>query len=899
MKYGKYYYLKLVTFLISMLLTTFTFGQININVDNAPYNATGDGVTDDRAAIQAALNDLRDNGGILTFTSGKTYIIGNGNGNCGLALYNYSSTRNYLITSTSNEKAIIKVADSTPISYGNWMFRLSNSRNIEISKLRFDGNRQTRNPESFGENPVGDNYLIQVEKKCDGLRLDDLIIENGVVDNLYIVPDESNRNTFMTDFEMHNCILNYAYRNNMAVIRGENFKIIGCEFNNALGAEPESGIDFEPNPIGESFGYGNMLVEGCSFNNNRRFAILLTDRVANCGNSNIKNNYFHNNGIHVSSDNNEINNNIFRRMDHAPILGANEEVRDGIIYMAPTSDMLGNNIQNNFFYDNDMPTDKHLIYLMYNTGGPNTIANNYEYDNTVASFILNSSKYSQNISNNVALNRRETGYWSMDASTISGSTINDLSYFNSDGILNGSPTVVPGVKNEALDFSPDNKYIEITSDDALDIEMNITISAWIKWKGQTSESQQIIFSRGSNWRFGIHGGNSLGFYATGSSSYPYTAGWTNASESIPTNEWVYVAMTYDGRYTKIYINGELKGIEKANGELNTVNQKLYIGSYSGNTYSFNGIIDGMKVYNYALSDSDIAYIYTTYPTNTTVSLDLQVSTASDDAEEGANGSVYLNSSDLELAFDSFDNRGSQTIGLRFTSLNVPQNAVITNAYIQFVTDETSSGSANLTIMGNDVGNSATLIASPNNISGRTMTSASVNWIPPAWNTVGETSSAQRTSNIASIVQEIIDRADWSANNSMLFIITGSGTRTAESYNSGANLASKLHVEYYVPLAKETAKKYQNNIPENYSLMQNYPNPFNPSTIISLAIPLSGNTNLSIYNILGEKVATLVNKELSVGSYEYQFDASNLSSGIYFYRLQSKKFTSIKKMMLVK
>ncbi len=89
------------------------------------------------------------------------------------------------------------------------------------------------------------------------------------------------------------------------------------------------------------------------------------------------------------------------------------------------------------------------------------------------------------------------------------------------------------------------------------------------------------------------------------------------------------------------------------------------------------------------------------------------------------------------------------------------------------------------------------------------------------------------------------------------------------------------------------------IPMEYILKQNYPNPFNPSTVISFAIPRAGNTELSIYNILGQKVKTLVNKELSAGSYKYQFDAKDFSSGIYFYRIQSNDFVSIKKMILVK
>ena len=69
--------------------------------------------------------------------------------------------------------------------------------------------------------------------------------------------------------------------------------------------------------------------------------------------------------------------------------------------------------------------------------------------------------------------------------------------------------------------------------------------------------------------------------------------------------------------------------------------------------------------------------------------------------------------------------------------------------------------------------------------------------------------------------------------------------------------------------------------------------------MNFSIPISGNTTLTIYNVLGQKIATLVSKNLSAGSYKYKFDASNLTSGVYFYKLQSNDYSQIKKMMLLK
>jgi hypothetical protein len=89
------------------------------------------------------------------------------------------------------------------------------------------------------------------------------------------------------------------------------------------------------------------------------------------------------------------------------------------------------------------------------------------------------------------------------------------------------------------------------------------------------------------------------------------------------------------------------------------------------------------------------------------------------------------------------------------------------------------------------------------------------------------------------------------------------------------------------------------IPKDYELFQNYPNPFNPSTKIGFAIPSSGQVTIEIFNQLGEQVATIFNSNLSVGYYEIDFDARNLPSGLYFYRILSNNFVSVKKMILLK
>lgn len=93
--------------------------------------------------------------------------------------------------------------------------------------------------------------------------------------------------------------------------------------------------------------------------------------------------------------------------------------------------------------------------------------------------------------------------------------------------------------------------------------------------------------------------------------------------------------------------------------------------------------------------------------------------------------------------------------------------------------------------------------------------------------------------------------------------------------------------------------YNSEIPNSYSLSQNYPNPFNPTTNLEFGISKQGFVSLKVYDLAGKEVATLVNNQLNPGTYSYRFDATNLSSGAYFYKLESNGFIETKKMFLIK
>ncbi len=173
-------------------------------------------------------------------------------------------------------------------------------------------------------------------------------------------------------------------------------------------------------------------------------------------------------------------------------------------------------------------------------------------------------------------------------------------------------------------------------------------------------------------------------------------------------------------------------------------------------------------------------------------LDIPVNSSTDDAEERPNGRVSLTSSDLELIREK---RNDQTVGVRFNRINIPPGSTVMNAYIQFTVDETDSVATTLLIEGEANDNAAKFRKIQYDISGRPTTDANVGWAPGPWSRAGDAGPAQRTPDITTIVQEIVDRPGWAAGNSLAFVITGTGTRVAESYNGSAIAAPRLHIEY--------------------------------------------------------------------------------------------------------
>ncbi len=176
------------------------------------------------------------------------------------------------------------------------------------------------------------------------------------------------------------------------------------------------------------------------------------------------------------------------------------------------------------------------------------------------------------------------------------------------------------------------------------------------------------------------------------------------------------------------------------------------------------------------------------------SLDKQVGGDNDDAEERSYGDMDLDSDDLDL--------GEKIVGIRFTDINIPRGSQITNAYLKFRASDERSESTSLTIYGQYIGNAPAFSSDDEDISDRDRTGDSVPWSPGHWYSWLHVSYYPyytipwyQTPDLKDIVQAIINHPDWAEGNSMVFIITGSGHRTADSNDLHNAYEPYLHIEY--------------------------------------------------------------------------------------------------------
>jgi hypothetical protein len=187
-------------------------------------------------------------------------------------------------------------------------------------------------------------------------------------------------------------------------------------------------------------------------------------------------------------------------------------------------------------------------------------------------------------------------------------------------------------------------------------------------------------------------------------------------------------------------------------------------------------------------------------------------------------------------------------------------------------------------------------------------------VDKGWNMIGSISDTVSDSTIISIPPELITSPFFCYVNgpgyiSSNTIVPGQGYWVKTNQNGKLILSSLQQIvsRNSIKIVATTEKPPQppevqtigKEIPKEFALRQNYPNPFNPSTIISYQLPIDSYVKLKVYNLLGQEVAALVDREQFAGYHEAVWDASSFPSGVYYYQILASNFSNVKKMMMLR
>ncbi|MBI3673274.1 MAG: tandem-95 repeat protein, partial [Rhizobiales bacterium] len=321
-----------------------------------------------------------------------------------------------------------------------------------------------------------------------------------------------------------------------------------------------------------------------------------------------------------------------------------------------------------------------------------------------------------------------------------------------------------------------------------------------------------------------------------------TAGDGITADNTPTFNGTAVA----GSSIAIYDGANLLGQTTANG---AGNWSFTTGSLGDGGHNFTAKA-GDGAGNQSNASGNLAL---TINATTPQIVETKVIASSDDAEQAvSNGAVNLTSSDLELINEA-DGVGNQIVGVRFANLAVPVGAVITKAYVQFFADESQSEATNLTIKAQASANAGTFTAATNNVSGRPETASSVTWSPVAWATADLNGVAQKTPDISSLVQEVVSLAGWTQNNPIALIFSGTGHRTAVSFDAySGTQAAVLHVEYIMggsntaPVAAADSVTINEDTPTTIAVLGNDSDANgDPLTVTGTSLPGHGSVAINV------------------------------------------------------
>ena len=546
--------------------------------------------------------------------------------------------------------------------------------------------------------------------------------------------------------------------------------------------------------------------------------------------------------------------------------------------------------------------------------------------------------------------------------TFSGNAV-DSSGFGNDGEVFGAMLTRDrfGNENSAYKFDGDGDFIDAGSSESLAIVGNISLSFWFNadsFDGFTSGiiTYQGVGTSGSQnnalYKVNFPNENIFNYNHEGSDGISNVHKFDSITFSP--SQWYHSVLTRDtvSKVLQLYINGELADsavfdIVPSGGE----NAWLRFGENHGTVNPdrfFDGILDDIRIYNYTLSDSAIQELYSEngWPETKYVLPDTLVAyypfsgNAVDSSGFGNDGEVFgatltrdrFGNENSAYEFDgvddliNFGNDPSLDITGELT-LSVWAKGIGPSAAITSFIGKTNFG-ANLGGgdidpygIGLDEGDRFYTVIRGEDVDAEVLledTQTNPNeWIhyssvykPGEYlkiykngNLLG-TDSTDVPVKIESTARPLVAGARTNSTNTSLIYYFDGALDDIRVYRKALSDSAiqELYSENGWPETADTTLTSNENrldIPNEFNLYQNYPNPFNPSTVIGFDLPEGGNVSLRVYDLTGRLVATIIEGNTNAGRYQVTFNASALSSGVYFYELKTNTYSSVKKFTLIK
>lgn len=475
-----------------------------------------------------------------------------------------------------------------------------------------------------------------------------------------------------------------------------------------------------------------------------------------------------------------------------------------------------------------------------------------------------------------------------------------------------------------------NSYVTVPGNSAFNQNVDGTMDAWIYQTGQSTT--HIIFSRGTSgteffWGIRASIGNKQVLNINGVQLQ------NSSGTAIPLNQWAHVAVKWmlsGGNATAtFYVNGQQSGTPVTLAATwNFTTGTARIGGWHGGTVNnFQGYIDEVRFWGNGLTLDQIRkYMFVSCRSISGTPVPL--------ASYNFDGNL-INFASTTGINGSFSTGGTNNCRLS-GFINETSSGVLSNNFRAHTTVVNRGGTPNpfpsgynMRYVNKNILDNTTIYDTLRFFASRTVTSVEV-FVAIQHTYVGDLTLVLRAPN--NTTRNITVNLGGQGDNILTFFVDGGTSLSTSGFFTpwsataapqasfgnfgGANMQGRWILSVNDNLSGFTGvllawgirfngdnvsglEPLTGNIPEKFELFQNYPNPFNPVTAIKFDIPSNSNVKLSIFDMLGREVKTLVNEFRPAGSYSVDFNAAGLSSGTYFYRLETEKYNGVRKMTLIK